>query len=158
MDEEFPTAPGDRKCWLDWLECLSSQCTISKPRDFRSVGEFYFGFWMSLNTLLQVAVLLILPLLGLPPSHSAVQWCITQPLLLFHVPWGDWIWVCSKSLKLYNSINRLPEGIAIYTWIVSRLVRPSVACRTVCILAPRFCQLRISYLVMASKCPCMASR
>jgi len=91
MDEEFLAVPGDRICLLDWLECLSSQCTISKPHDFRSVGEFCFGFWMSLNPErhLQVAVSVNPP----PPlshylSHSSVLWSITQPMLPFHVSSG----------------------------------------------------------------------
>jgi len=37
LDEEFPAVPSDKRCWFNWLECLSSQCTTSKPHDLRSV-------------------------------------------------------------------------------------------------------------------------
>ena len=41
-----------------------------------------------------------------------------SPCYRFMSRWGDWVWVRSKSYMLYNPISHLPEGIAIYTWIV----------------------------------------
>ena len=81
---------------LGWLECLSFQCAINKPQYFYKCARVVsiFGYRISYPEWL---------LLINPPSpslsHSAVPWCISQPMLPFHVPLGRGL------LKVFHALQ-----------------------------------------------------
>ena len=84
-----------------------------------------------LSSLLPSFLLLLSPSLPLPlPSFLSVlsRGRSFSPCYRFMSRWGDWVWVRSKSYMLYNPISHLPEGIAIYTWIVRLANLTSHAC------------------------------
>ena len=84
-----------------------------------------------LSSLLPSFLLLLSPSLPLPlPSSLSVlsRGRSFSPCYRFMSRWGDWVWVRSKSYMLYNPISHLPEGIAIYTWIVRLANLTSHAC------------------------------
>ena len=96
-------------------------CFVGEYLYFLSSSLFFSPSISLLSSLLPSFFLLLSPSLPLPFSSSLSvlsRGRSFSPCYRFMSRWGDWVWVRSKSYMLYNPISHLPEGIAIYTWIV----------------------------------------
>lgn len=106
--------------------CFVGECLYFLP------SSLFFSPSISLlSSLLPSFLLLLSPSLPLPfPTSLSVlsRGRSFSPCYRFMSRWGDWVWVRSKSYMLYNPISHLPEGIAIYTWIVRLANLRSHAC------------------------------